>query len=293
MADVKREGRMDRPRRISIVTALLTPFDDRGEVDHEVLRAHVDDLISGDVDGIMPCGTSGEGPLLNETEAVAVVETVVQAAAGRVPVLAHVGRAATHETVRLGRHATDAGAAALAACLPYYYAVDDRQVINHFTTLMSSTDTPVYAYTIPSRTGNELSPGAARALAGEGLAGIKDSTKSFERHLEYLEVGSSGTDSGSFEVFMGSDAMVLDALAAGAAGSVSALANLRPDLLSALKRAFVEDDQAEAKSLQEEIAHIRAEVSKGPALSGLKAAVAQRLNAKGIAYPTRLRAPLG
>src|SRR3990170_1279811 len=98
--------------QISIVTALLTPFDERGEVDHEALRAHVDDLITEGIDGIMPCGTSGEGPLLDEAEAAAVIGTVVDGAAERVPVLAHVGRAGTRETVRLGRQATDAGAAA-------------------------------------------------------------------------------------------------------------------------------------------------------------------------------------
>jgi dihydrodipicolinate synthase/N-acetylneuraminate lyase len=278
--------------RISIVTALLTPFDERGEVDHQALRAHVDDLITEGVDGIMPCGTSGEGPLLDEAEAAAVIGTVVDEAAERVPVLAHVGRAATRETVRLGRQATDAGAAGLTACVPYYYGLDDRQVVNHFTTLLASTSTPVYAYTIPSRTGNELSPNALRALVGEGLAGVKDSTKSFERHLEYLEVARTAAPD-SFAVFMGSDTLVLEALEAGAAGSVSALANLRPDLLASLKRAFVEDEKLEAKSLQEQIARLRAEVSRGPALSGLKAAVGRRLSEKGIAYPSGLRAPLG
>jgi dihydrodipicolinate synthase/N-acetylneuraminate lyase len=278
--------------QISIVTALLTPFDDRGEVDHQALRAHVDDLITEGVDGIMPCGTSGEGPLLDEAEAAAVIGTVVDGAAERVPVLAHVGRAGTRDTVRLGRQATDAGAAGLTACVPYYYGLDDRQVVNHFTTVMASTSTPVYAYTIPIRTGNELSPNALRALVGEGLAGLKDSTKSFERHLEYMEVARAAAPD-SFAVFMGSDTMVLDALEAGAAGSVSALSNLRPDLLAALKRAFIEDDKLEAKSLQEQIAHVRDEVSRGSALSGLKAAVGRRLREKGIAYPTGLRAPLG
>jgi dihydrodipicolinate synthase/N-acetylneuraminate lyase len=278
--------------RISIVTALLTPFDERGEVDHQALRAHVDDLITEGVDGIMPCGTSGEGPLLDEAEAAAVIETVVEGAAERVPVLAHVGRASTRETVRLGRQATDAGAAGLTACVPYYYGLDDRQVVNHFTSVLASTSTPVYAYTIPSRTGNELSPNALRALVGEGLAGVKDSTKSFERHLEYLEVARTEAPD-NFAVFMGSDTMVLEALEAGAAGSVSALANLRPDLLASLKRAFIEDEKLEAKSLQEQIARVRADVSRGPALSGLKAAVGRRLIEKGIAYPTGLRAPLG
>ena len=275
------------------MAALLTPFDDRGVVDNEALRAHVDDLITEGIDGIMPCGTTGEGPLLGEDEAVAVIGTVVEGAAGRVPVFAHIGRAATRETVRLGRRATDAGANTLVACLPYYYALDERQVVNHYTTLMASTDMRVYAYTIPSRTGNDLSPGAVRVLAGEGLAGLKDSTKSLERHLEYLGIARAIADSDDFAVFMGSDAMLLDALQAGAAGSVTALANLRPDLLTALKRAFIEDDHVEAKSLQEKIVHVRAEVSTGPALTGLKAAVARRLSARGIAYPARLRAPLG
>ena len=279
--------------RVSIVTALLTPFDEDREIDHDALREHVDDLISDGVDGIMPCGTSGEGPLLSETEAAAVIRTVVEAAAGRVPVLAHVGRAATRETVRLGGKATDAGATALTACVPYYYALEERQIVDHYTTLMASTKTPVYAYTIPSRTGNELSSDAVRALATAGLAGIKDSTKSFEQHLEYLEVARAVADSDGFAVFMGSDTMVLDAFEAGAAGSVTALANLRPDLLASLKKAFIAGEKAEAKTLQQEITRVRSEVSGGPALSGLKAAVACRLSAKGIAYPAGLRAPLG
>jgi dihydrodipicolinate synthase/N-acetylneuraminate lyase len=177
--------------------------------------------------------------------------------------------------------------------VPYYYALEERQIVDHYTTLMASTRTPVYAYTIPSRTGNELSPDAVRELAAAGLAGLKDSTKSFEQHLEYLEVAQAVADPDGFGVFMGSDTMVLDAFEAGAAGSVTALANLRPDLLASLKRAFIAGEKAEATALQEEITRVRAEVSGGPALSGLKAAVAQRLNAKGIAYPTRLRAPLG
>jgi dihydrodipicolinate synthase/N-acetylneuraminate lyase len=279
--------------RISILTALLTPFDDRGEVDHGALRAHVELLISEGVDGIMPCGTTGEGPLLDSDEAAAVIGTVVGAAGDRVPVLAHIGRAATRETVRLGQRATHAGAAALTACVPYYYALDERQVVHHYKALMASASTPVYAYTIPSRTGNDLSSDAVRELAGEGLAGLKDSTKSFERHLEYLDVGRAGLGPEKFAVFMGSDTMVLDALEAGAAGSVTALANLRPDLLISLKRAFIDDNKMKAKSLQEEITRVRAEVSGGPALSGLKAAVAHRLSDKGIAYPPGLRAPLG
>jgi 4-hydroxy-tetrahydrodipicolinate synthase len=280
---------MGRAGPISMIAALLTPFDDRGAVDHEPLRAHVDYLVSQGIDGIMPCGTTGEGPLLEVDEAAAVVETVVKETRGSVAVVAHVGRSATGATVQLAHRAIDAGASAVSAVVPYYYALDEARIIGHYRNLVHAVgDTTVYAYNIPSRTGNDLSAGAVPALSDEGVAGLKDSTKSFDRHLDYLRAAPNG-----FDVFMGSDAMVLDALRAGAAGAVSAVANVRPDLLVALKKAVVDGDDAGAIGLQDEITLVRRRVSHGPALTGLKSAVADDLRARGIVYPSALRAPLG
>jgi dihydrodipicolinate synthase/N-acetylneuraminate lyase len=279
---------MARAGPISMIAALLTPFDDLGAVDHEPLRAHVDYLVSEGIDGIMPCGTTGEGPLLEVDEAGAVVETVVKASGGSVAVVAHVGRAATGATVQLARRAIDAGASSVSAVVPYYYSLDEGRMIGHYRTLVHAVgDTPAYAYNIPSRTGNDLSAAAVRVLADEGLAGLKDSTKSFDRHLDYLRAAPDG-----FDVFMGSDAMMLDALRAGAAGAVSAVANFRPDLLVALKKAMVGGDDAGATAVQDEITRVREQVSQGPALTGLKSAVADHLRARGIVYPPGLRAPL-
>ena len=272
-----------------MIAALLTPFDDRGRVDHEALRAHVDYLVSEGIDGIMPCGTTGEGPLLEVEEAAAVVEEVVKASGGSLAVVAHVGRPATDATVQLAHRAIDAGASAVSAVVPYYYSLDEGQVIRHYRSLVHAVgETPAYAYNIPSRTGNDLSAPAVQALSDEGVAGLKDSTKSFDRHLEYLGAAPDG-----FDVFMGSDAMVLDALRAGAAGAVSAVANLRPDLFVALKKAVADGDDADATAMQDEIARVREQVSRGPALTGLKGAVADHLRARGNVYPTGLRAPLG
>src|SRR4051812_31575684 len=92
----------------AIVPALLTPFDRDGEVDRDALRAHVAWLIDQGVDGIMPCGTTGETALLTDDEVIAVVEAVVAGAGGRVPVVAHVGRPGTNATIALGRRALDA-----------------------------------------------------------------------------------------------------------------------------------------------------------------------------------------
>ena len=274
----------------SVVVALLTPFGPNGEVDAAVLRGHVEFLVGEGVDGLMPCGTTGEGPLLEADEVETVTATVVAAAAGRARVFSHAGRTSTRATVDLALRAIEVGADAVSAVVPYYYELSDPQLLRHYRALLERAgETPVYAYTIPARTGNELSPQALRTLAGEGLAGLKDSTKSIERHREYLEAAASD----AFAVFMGSDGLLLDALEAGAAGSDSAIANVRPDLLVALKRAFVNGRSGEAKSLQQEIAVLRAELSDRPALVGLKRAAAEQLAKSAISYPATLRAPLG
>jgi dihydrodipicolinate synthase/N-acetylneuraminate lyase len=275
----------------SVIVALLTPFGANGEVELAALREHVELLVGEGVDGLMPCGTTGEGPLLEEDEVAAVTQAVIAGASSRVRVLAHAGRASTRATVGLARRAIEAGADAVSAVVPYYYEVGDDQVLRHYRALLARAgDTPVYAYTIPARTGNELSPQSLRLLADEGLAGLKDSAKSIERHREYLEATAAIE---GFDVFMGSDGLLLEALEAGAAGSVSAIANVRPDLLVGLKRAFVEGRDDEAMTLQQEIASLRAAVSDRPALAGLKRAAASQLAKHGISYPATLRGPLG
>jgi 4-hydroxy-tetrahydrodipicolinate synthase len=275
----------------SVVVALLTPFGPDGQVDVTALREHVEFLIGEGVDGLMPCGTTGEGPLLEEDEVEAVTASVVAAAAGRVRVLSHAGRASTRATVDLARRAIEAGADAVSAVVPYYYDVGEAQVLSHYRALLvRAGETPVYAYTIPARTGNELTPQVLGTLAAEGLTGLKDSTKSIKRHREYLHA-AAGRE--GFAVLMGSDGLLLQALEAGAAGSVSAVANVRPDLPVALERAFLDGRSDEAKALQREIAVVRAKLSKAPARVALKRATAARLAENGISYPATLRPPLG
>jgi dihydrodipicolinate synthase/N-acetylneuraminate lyase len=274
----------DRPAtsRGSVVVALLTPFDADGRVDVAALERHVELLVGAGVDGLMPAGTTGEGLLLDDDELVRVVEAAVRTAGGAATVLAHVGRAATAATVRLARRALDAGADAVSAVVPYYYAVDDAQVVAHFRALIAAADgAAAYAYTIPARTGNELSAAAAGELVAGGLGGIKDSTKSLERHEEYLALGT--------RVLMGSDGLVLDALRLGAAGCVSAIANLRPELLVGLVEAHASGRRNEAEELQRDVSALRAALASEPALVGLKRGVAARIEG----YPFGLRAPLG
>jgi 4-hydroxy-tetrahydrodipicolinate synthase len=272
----------------AVLPALLTPFDERGDIDLAALREHVEFVIEGGVDGIMPCGTTGETALLEADEVIAVVEGVVEAARGRVPVVAHVGRPSTVATARLIERAIAAGAAGVSAIVPYYYAFDDRAIVAHFRALLKvAGDTPLLAYEFPDRTGNRLSPEAFGTLVGDGLAGLKDSTGSVEVHEAFLAAAPGA------QVFVGSPSLMLGSLRGGSRGCVAALANLHPALIVALGDAWRAGDDEQAERLQAEIVEIEAEVRAGRPLVGLKAAVAEAMAARGARYPAALRSPLG
>jgi dihydrodipicolinate synthase/N-acetylneuraminate lyase len=272
----------------SVLPALLTPFDERGEVDPAALRDHVEFLIDAGVDGIMPCGTTGETALLEPDETLAVVRTVIEAAAGRVPVVAHVGRPSTRATARLIAAAIDAGVAGVSAIVPYYYAFGDREIVAHFRALLEAAgDTPLFAYTFPARTGNELSAEAFRTLVGDGLAGLKDSTSDVAVHEGYLAAAPEA------QVFVGSPSYLLGSLRAGSRGGVAALANLRPELVLALAHAWRDGDDAEAERLQEEVRAAEQALAREAPLVALKRGVSELMAGRGARYPAALRSPLG
>ena len=272
----------------AVVPALLTPFDEAGEVDLDALRAHVEFVIEGGVHGLMPCGTTGETALLEADEVIAVVSAVVDAARGRVPVVAHVGRPSTPATAKLIERAIDAGAEGVSAIVPYYYAFGDRAIIAHFHALLKAAgDTPLLAYNFPARTVNDLSADVFGSLVADGLGGLKDSTGSIERQEAYLAAAPDA------QVFVGSPSLMLGALRMGARGSVAAAANLRPDLVVELAQAWLDRRDDEAETLQAEIAELEQRLKTGPALVTLKREVAEAMAARGERYPSALRSPLG
>jgi 4-hydroxy-tetrahydrodipicolinate synthase len=274
----------------AIVPALLTPFDRDGAVDRNALHAHVGWLIERGVDGIMPCGTTGETALLADDEVIEVVEAVVSAADGRVPVIAHVGRPGTQPTIELGRRALEAGAAAVSAVVPYYHPLEPPMVLDHYRALMDALGAErVLAYCIPSHSNNALDADGLGTLAREGLAGFKDSTMSPEDHDAYAAaVRASGRD--DFLLLVGRAALLLRSLRAGSAGAVLGVANLEPELCVRVRDAFRDGRADEAEALQAELA--RAEEAR-TGFPDLKRAVSERLRADGIEYGPLMRAPLG
>jgi 4-hydroxy-tetrahydrodipicolinate synthase len=280
-------------RRGAILVALLTPFTPGGEIDTEAMLRHVAELRAAGVDGFFVCGTTGEGPLLDDEEVLLITRSVLSSCDGACRVIAQVGRASTKATLRLLDRVLDAGAHGVTAVTPYYYELDRGQMEMHYRALISSSgDRPVYAYVIPRRAGNDLLPELAQELAGLGLAGIKDSTRSLERHLEYLQIAAAPKLNG-FEVYMGTDGLAVEAFKRGSTGIVSAIANLRPDLFVSLRAAIFEGRAAQAFEYQSEIELLRQSLGHRGTISRLKSAVKERLVNRGVDYPVALKAPLG
>jgi 4-hydroxy-tetrahydrodipicolinate synthase len=270
--------------------ALLTPADGEGLLDERALAAHVDWLAGRGADGVLVAGTTGEGPLLDDADVIRAVAVAAEAGAGRMQVVAHVGRPSTRATIRLAREAAAAGATSVAAIVPYFFPLGEDQLLGHFAALAESVALPAFAYTIPAHTHHEVSGALLERMLDSGLAGIKDSTKSEERHAEYLDVARRHEGA---RVYMGSDGLALLALRSGATGLMSAVANAVPDRVIALRDAVAAEDWAAAERLQDEMLAFRTKIKQGPAFAALKQEVADRLAADGRAYPTAVRGPLG
>jgi 4-hydroxy-tetrahydrodipicolinate synthase len=200
-------------------------------------------------------------------------------------VIAQAGRPGTRATARLARRAIELGADAVAAYVPWFYPAGEADVRTHFLGLLEAAgEVPAFLYNIPRRTVNDLSAELAGELAAAGFKGMKDSTGSFERHEAYLDA----TRERDFELYVGSEPLVLRAYREGAAGAITGLAGARPDLFVRLREALEAGEDAAAEAAQEEIAAAKAAVeSEGSTVAAVKRRVADQL----AGYPAAPRAP--
>ena len=276
MSDHDKRADNARPGLLrGVIPPIFTPLTAGGEgIDFAALQAHVEWLLSRGVQGLMPCGTTGEGPLLSTPERMQILEAVLRAVAGRVPVVAHVGTASTAETVVLARHAWQAGATALSVVSPYYYRLPQPALANHFVAVARAVpDAPLYLYNIPQLTGNALSPTLAAEIVARApnVVGIKDSAGDLEALRGYLDLNA-----GRFRVICGSDGLILPALRLGAVGCVSGNANVFPEVVVGLFRAWQQGDEAAADRLQDTLDRVRAVMLDGQSIDLMKRLLERR-----------------
>jgi 4-hydroxy-tetrahydrodipicolinate synthase len=228
-----------------VITAMTTPFDEHDHVDTEALKKQTEFLIQKGVNCLYPTGTTGEMYLMTPEERELVAQTVVETAAGRVPVYIHVGATTLPETLRLAKHAYKIGADGIGIVTPSYFSVNDKAMVLYYEEIANSLpiDFPIYLYSIPQCAANDLKPHVVQEIADrcKNVVGIKYSYPDMLRINEYLKINN-----GEFSVLFGTDRLFLPALVMGADGTVSGCSGPMPEHFVAVYDAFCKGDYQKA-----------------------------------------------
>jgi 4-hydroxy-tetrahydrodipicolinate synthase len=227
------------------ITALVTPFKDQ-EVCHEDLKRLVEFQIKSGIDGLVPVGTTGESPTLDHGEHIDVIQSVIAAARGRVPVIAGTGSNSTREAVELTSLSHEAGADAMLVVAPYYNKPSQEGLFQHFCAVAESTDRPIILYSIPGRCGIEIGVPVVERLARRyrNVRWIKEAGGSVER-VDLLKQ-ALGKD---ITVLSGDDGLTVPFMSVGAEGVISVASNLLPREVSRLTRLALANDFVGASKL--------------------------------------------
>jgi 4-hydroxy-tetrahydrodipicolinate synthase len=223
-------------------TALITPFRN-GAVDVSAFQSLIERQIAGGVDGIVPVGTTGESPTLDTKEHIEVIRLAVEAAAGRCEVIAGTGANATSEAIELTRAAEQLGATATLQVCPYYNRPSQEGVYQHYRKIAEATELPVILYSVPGRSGIEISVDTTARLAADcpNIVAIKEAGGSVDRANQLVQALPD-----TFDILCGDDPLTLPFIACGARGLISVASNLMPDIMARLVRACLNGSFDEA-----------------------------------------------
>ncbi|MBS3979464.1 MAG: 4-hydroxy-tetrahydrodipicolinate synthase [Rhodobacteraceae bacterium] len=248
--------------------ALVTPFKN-GELDLVTLKKLVDWHIAEGSHGIVPVGTTGESPTLSHAEHQRVIEEVVAAVAGRVPVIAGAGSNNTVEGISLMRHAEKVGANAALVVTPYYNKPTQAGLVAHYTALHDCCQLPIVIYNIPGRSVVDMLPETMGTLARlPRIIGVKDATGKIERVS--MQRAACGAD---FIQLSGEDATALGFNAHGGVGCISVTANVAPRLCAEFQEATLRGDYARALEYQDKLMPLHEAIFIEPGLVGAKYAL--------------------
>ena len=229
-------------------TALLTPFSN-GKIDADGFQSFIDWQITEGVHGIVPCGTTGESPTLTYKEHEQVIEIAVEAAAGRVPVMAGAGSNSTAEAIEFTQHAKKTGADAVLLVAPYYNKPTQAGLLAHYEAIANAVEIPQIIYNIPGRSVVDIADETLAALAAHpNIVGIKDATGDLARVASLRQL--VGND---FILFSGEDATTVGFNAMGGKGVISVTSNVAPKLCAKVQELCLAGKYNEATQLQDQL----------------------------------------
>jgi len=226
------------------MVALITPFR-KGKVDEKALRRMVQFQIKNGTDALVPCGTTGESSTLSHPEHRRVIELVIEAAEGKVPIIAGTGSNSTEEAISLTKHAQKYGADAALLITPYYNRPTQEGLFRHFQAVAKAVDLPIVVYNVPSRTGVNLEPATmARLSKIPNVVALKDAASNLRQTADTIEMCE-----GRISLLSGDDFLLLPMLAIGARGGIAVIANVVPDLMAELWDAWLAGNWERTKAI--------------------------------------------
>jgi len=224
------------------IVAIITPFKN-GKVDEKALINLIEWHISQGTDAIVPCGTTGEASTLDYEEHYKVIEITINAAKGKLPVIAGTGANSTDETIMMTQKAKEMGADGALLVTPYYNKPTQEGLYRHYKKVAETVDIPIVLYNVPSRTGINLLPQTVARLAEiKNIVGIKEATGDMKQVSEVIRLCGD-----KITVISGDDFTTLTLLALGGKGVISVVANIVPQDVSAMCRAWERGDIDEAR----------------------------------------------
>jgi 4-hydroxy-tetrahydrodipicolinate synthase len=230
-------------------TALVTPFQQNGELDEAALRRLVRFQVQEGIDFLVPCGTTGESPSLEHDEQMRAIEIVIEEAAGRVPVVAGVGGNNTRKVCELARDVRRLGADAILSVSPYYNKPTQEGLYQHFRAIAEAAELPVILYNVPGRTASNIEPQTVARLAQvPNIIGIKEASGNLTQQMEILRIAPP-----EFRVLSGDDAQTFALMSLGGVGLISVASNEAPRAMSRLTRLLLDGNYSEARRLHFEL----------------------------------------
>lgn len=227
--------------------ALVTPFQDNGEIDYNWLEELVEEQIAGGTDAIVACGTTGEASTMTHEEHLDVISYVCQVTKGRIPVIAGTGSNCTETAIYLSQEAEKRGADGILVVSPYYNKATQKGLIAHFTAVANSVKIPMIVYNIPSRTGVNIKPVTLAAMLTQvdNIVGVKEATGNISEAAELMSL----TD-GKLDLYSGNDDQTVPLMSLGGKGVISVLSNIAPRQTHQICQEFMSGNVKESCRLQ-------------------------------------------
>ncbi|WNB90347.1 4-hydroxy-tetrahydrodipicolinate synthase [Bacillus sp. NEB1478] len=253
----------------SISTAMVTPFDSKGNVDFAKTTKLINHLIDNGSDSLVVSGTTGESPTLTTEEKIALFKHVVKVVAGRVPVIAGTGSNNTKASIDLSKKAEEIGVDALLIVAPYYNKPSQEGIVAHYKAIADAVRIPIMAYNVPGRTVVSIGVDTAVRLSEiPNVTALKDAGGNLDVMSEIIEKTSD-----DFFVYSGDDGLTLPSLAVGSAGIVSVASHVIGNEMQAMIQAFNRGENKEAAGIHRKLLPVMIEMFKAPSPAPIKTAL--------------------